>query len=948
MKSLLEKKREFIDKIEEVKGITHSPEQREILEHSGGMKIVACAGSGKTTTLTELLAVRILSGEMNSNEILCTTYSRDGAREIESRYKELTNKLGFDSEISVKTLHATYYEVLKVFGILKTICSDGKRKMLIIKACKEVEVELEDEDLDLLSTLISFQVNNLLSDEKVVNSPSFTLENVTLQNYSDIRKTFNKLKTDEDLMDYDDMQLWMYALVKPDSAYREQVLAYCRSKWKYYLVDEFQDTSKIQYSIIKALVDKTENLIVIGDDDQCLIEGTNVRTIDGYKKIEEIRKGDKLLVCAGHGEVAESVVGRVSRKKCDEEVYTIITKKGYKIKGTYNHVGFAKNTDKTSDTNESVWKENRNGKGIKELEFDLFGGDKKGKSGKYNSKLTFKCDEYNRVGNIETDCLDLIECSRKGVLETEAGLNEVSGASLTKKLKYEMVQLKDMRVGMKIPVYNGKKVIDDEIKEIKVESYTGYVYDISLPDAWNFIADDIVVHNCIYKWRGADPSIILNIESDYEDMKSFVLPTNYRCGEEILNFASRGIECLPYRHQKDMKAFNSGGEVKFKSVSDKDWYLASKDCYAIIQDLKESGVDNKDICVMVRNNVHGIIIANMLLHNEIYVDMAENMKMSNFRIYKDYKDIFEMAEDTYNYNLVRRSIWKVVPYFGAKGAQIITDIMSNSGLSLKQTLQYFLSNFHNCKDLDKLSGIKLTNVKIPNKIVDKIEYKVRTIKVEAMSYLEELFKVMCTYEEDKNKAVKWLLLKYAMSTEFIYNNPDTIRIASGMRSYFTAFIDQYGLDELKKFMLLTENYEGGNAAVLDTRITVTTMHSSKGLEWDNVIILGCDNYSFPKFSSIQEYIERGVNSSEIEDYLDGERRLHYVAVTRAKKKLFILAEYRNLCVYTLECMGLFNTGDNNADIVVMGMSGKLSDTYCDRIRQAIEHHPEYFLDIKDC
>ena len=73
-----------------------------------------------------------------------------------------------------------------------------------------------------------------------------------------------------------------------------------------------------------------------------------------------------------------------------------------------------------------------------------------------------------------------------------------------------------------------------------------------------------------------------------------------------------------------------------------------------------------------------------------------------------------------------------------------------------------------------------------------------------------------------------------------------------------------------------------------------------------------------------------------------------MAVTRAKKKLFILAEYRNLCVYTLECMGLFNTGDNNADIVVMGMSGKLSDTYCDRIRQAIEHHPEYFLDIKDC
>ena len=721
MQDIIERKREIIKRIEEIKGIQHSEEQLKILLHSGGMVVLACAGSGKTTVMTELLAVKILCGEINPNEILCTTYSKDGSKEIENRYTELAKSLGEDSSISVKTLHASYYEVLSVFGILSSsakngVCSNGKRKMLIIKACKEAELELSDEEIETINTLIGYQVNNLMSDEQLVNSPEFTLEGISVADYSSVRKYYNKFKQEEGLMDYDDMQLWMYALLKKGSSCRDSVIQYCRSKWKYYLVDEFQDTSQIQFRILKNLVDKPENLIVIGDDDQC-----------------------------------------------------------------------------------------------------------------------------------------------------------------------------------------------------------------------------------IYKWRGADPNIILDIRAHY-DIEQFLLPTNYRCCDNIVNFASRGIESLSKRADKKMKSFKEGGEVRFMDTPDNNWYLASKDCLNVIMSMKEKGVDNADICIMVRNNVHALIIANMLLSKGMYCSTTDNMKISTFQIYKDYKDIIEMLENTYNHILVRRSIWRVVPFLGAKGASIISDFMNETGVDLKTALQYILSNFAYKRNLNEISGVELRNIKVPTKLTDRLEYRFRTINSDAVNSLMNLFSALCCKEEDKKNALKWAIKTYTSAVSFIYKTQEKARLLIGFEDYFLDMLENKSIEDIKEFMRLTEQYENSSTTTVDSKINVTTMHSSKGLEWDNVIILGCDNISLPSFEYINKYLEDGFKEYELNDYIDGERRLHYVAVTRAKKSLTIMADYRNMCMFTLECMGVIQQSNQNNQLVIAeAKAGRLSNMYFERLKVFYKSNPELFI-----
>ena len=105
---------EVINEISRITGITYSEEQLNILKHRGGMCILACAGSGKTTVLTHLLAKRIKTGEIHDvKKLLCTTFSKAGSNEMEERLDKLLQKLGINVKVQVKTLHASYYMILR-------------------------------------------------------------------------------------------------------------------------------------------------------------------------------------------------------------------------------------------------------------------------------------------------------------------------------------------------------------------------------------------------------------------------------------------------------------------------------------------------------------------------------------------------------------------------------------------------------------------------------------------------------------------------------------------------------------------------------------------------------------------------------------------------------------------------------------------------------------------
>jgi hypothetical protein len=116
-----------------------------------------------------------------------------------------------------------------------------------------------------------------------------------------------------------------------------------------------------------------------------------------------------------------------------------------------------------------------------------------------------------------------------------------------------------------------------------------------------------------------------------------------------------------------------------------------------------------------------------------------------------------------------------------------------------------------------------------------------------------------------------------------------------------------------------------------------------------VILFADDNVSFPSFSNICTSIEDSVPESDIRNMIDEDRRLHYVAMTRAKDCLAIFGNFSNLGVYTMESLGIMDFGkESNANIIAMAQHG-LSKRLVDNTKEFIEKNPEYLLeiDIKD-
>lgn len=272
--------------IEKATGIKYSEEQKSILMHKGSACILACAGSGKTSTSIHLIAKRVMTGEIHdTNKLMFMTYNKSGATEMKTRLDTLLKKLSLNRNIEVKTIHSFFYKLLRTFGVQYDVITDWQRKKFIRESCKDAGLKLKEEDLLVIDNLLSYQVNNLLSDKKTLMACVNTLPELKLEEYSNIRNGYASRKAAAKVIDFDDMQSYLYIwLVKNKKSTNEaernvarDIRNYCKALWDYYFIDEAQDVSKIQFAIIKEMVadpDKDnvldKQLVFIGDDDQSI------------------------------------------------------------------------------------------------------------------------------------------------------------------------------------------------------------------------------------------------------------------------------------------------------------------------------------------------------------------------------------------------------------------------------------------------------------------------------------------------------------------------------------------------------------------------------------------------------------------------------------------------------------------------------------------------------
>ncbi|MDY7043668.1 ATP-dependent helicase [Virgibacillus sp. M23] len=263
-------------------------EQKDaVLSIHGNIVAIASAGSGKTSSFTTRIAYMIEKG-IRPHNILSITFTKKASEEMKKRLGKLIGKKRAEL-IPMGTFHSIAYQILRLMdsGFSKyKIAPDWWRFSLLNDFCKSA-TDKNPNGLDInlraseLASFISYQKNNMITPDKPViidDSISF-VKGVPIEQLQSAYVNYERLKEQSRQIDFDDMMLRLYNKLISDKQFRNKL----SDKYKYIMVDEFQDTSTIVLEIIKMINDK--NVFVVGDFRQSVYRfiNANVDNILNFK-----------------------------------------------------------------------------------------------------------------------------------------------------------------------------------------------------------------------------------------------------------------------------------------------------------------------------------------------------------------------------------------------------------------------------------------------------------------------------------------------------------------------------------------------------------------------------------------------------------------------------------------------------------------------------------------
>ncbi len=298
-----------------------NPEQRKAVVHKDGpLLILAGAGSGKTSTMTHRIAHLIRHEGVSPYEILAVTFTNKAAGEMRERVEAL---IGNARGMWILTFHSACLRILRMYGdrlgySKDFVVYDPTDQKTVIKNCmKELGVDENKYKPPYFLSIISD------CKEKGISPKKFAEENAGHprdKTTADIFIAYEKVLKSNQAMDFDDLLLKAVTLFQQD----EEVLQHFQQRFKYIMVDEYQDTNYMQYQFIRLLAQAHNNICVVGDDDQCIYQwrGADIRNILDFEKdfrgaevikLERNYRSDGNILAAAHS-VIQNNRGRKPKK----------------------------------------------------------------------------------------------------------------------------------------------------------------------------------------------------------------------------------------------------------------------------------------------------------------------------------------------------------------------------------------------------------------------------------------------------------------------------------------------------------------------------------------------------------------------------------------------------------------------------------------------------------
>lgn len=514
----------------------YTDEQKEFVEFEGNESILlsATAGSGKTFSSVERLKFLLEEMKVDPSRIIFFSFTTAAT-------KELQRRIGRE-DVEIRTIHSFCGKVLTRLQKGKAIVSfydfiEWFKKNHRPRGGSKEEMDEFEEKVSTLYEETQF-IESQISSFKLQQADGIKCK--VPEYWSMYRQFLIETKS----RDFSDMLIEVRELFKED-----RYLNMFKNSYDYIFVDEYQDTSSIQMQILLSL--NAKYYYLIGDENQCLVEGTRIHTREGIKNIEEIHIGDFVLSAIGNGTTDFKRVTDVFKKEVEEEILKITTASGREICSTSEHSFFVSSTEEEKKLNI--------------IYVSLLDYTQQIKQSIRISKPyhIFHHKVYLRTRNLNEDDKKWFEQEGIPLRENHDGFFEVIAQgsfsydffeNIAKKLQERFnLQIKrtsnlsgvcdifpayELHIGMNLLFVDGD-IKNDPISKIERINHKGFVYDLNIQETHNFVANGIVSHNSIYGYSGSSCRKIESMLKARRKTVDMNLTVNFRSDKMIVENSNK-------------------------------------------------------------------------------------------------------------------------------------------------------------------------------------------------------------------------------------------------------------------------------------------------------------------------------------------------------------------------------------------------------------------------
>jgi len=851
-----------------------NPQQRKAVEASDGpVLVLAGPGSGKTRVLTHRAAYLVQVRGIAPRNVIAVTFTNKAAREMRARLDKLLG-VNESKELTLGTFHAICARFLRReaphLGLARefAIYDADDQLSLIKRALQDLNLDDKKYKPSVLQNKISQAKSELIPPESY--QPQTYGDEIVRRVY----ERYQQLLRENNALDFDDLLMQTVVLFDQNPT----VLHYYQERYVHILVDEFQDTNTAQYALLRQLAGKHRNVFCVGDEDQCLPSGTLIQTPRGPKPIERIRAGEQILAASGRGASMLAEVRHVESRSHQGEIVRIVTRQGYSFRATPNHIVFA--IDNTPD-DRSMLKD-----AAGELPHST--GDKSpvymtaphewGLEAGFSQRSFV--DRAFMPGRARPNTLPEFACvSRYGsdTATVDDELEDIPGAFLVEPTstlparRFSLMPVSHLHSSMIVAIEHEEQIIQDEIAEVKWETYRGKVYDLEVAELHNYIAGGVVVHNSIYRWRGADFRNVQRFRDQYPDALVILLEQNYRSTQAILDAAQQVIARNVHRTPKKLfTQLGKGTPITLHEAYNEDdeaQYVVETISTLVAKGQAKAG----DFAIMYRTNAQSRAVEDAFIRAGMPYRLVGATRFYARREVKDVLAYLHLIHNPHDAVALSRIINVPPRGVGAKTLATLDAVARETGKSHYQILQ-------------ELKGTRERGKGAPaSALAAQLTPRAAQALIEFVALLDSWIA-----RRDKLDVGALLDRVVAESGYARYVNDGTeegrdrwenVQELGNVAAEYTRAV---GDDPLTTFLedvaLVSDTDTREDSADAPTLLT---LHSAKGLEFPIVMIVGMEEGVLPHSRSLEE-----------PDEMEEERRLCYVGMTRAKRRLFLSYAFR--------------------------------------------------------